>query len=366
LLNCEDNLMASAGSDKQVCIVGIGARTPVGLTAASSSAAVRAAISAIGEHPFYIDKAGEQMCVARDANLPPELGGVERFYELAKPAMEEALLPLTRTDTQMSLPLFLGLPELRPGLPNNLDQVLALRLDQMMDTAKLHVITRTFSYGHSAGLIAMEEASRQIRQGQIEVCLVGGVDSYMEAETLEWLDNEGQLMSGENRSGFPPGEGSGFCLLASKEVARRNRLVVLADVIGVATTIEKNRIKTETICIGEGLSSVFSALTSKLKLPGEKINAIYCDMNGERYRTEEFVFTALRHQAAFVDVHDTTHPADCWGDIGAASGPLFTCLAVASSQRGYARGPRSLMWTSSEGGQRSAALLHLPMVSGRN
>ncbi len=359
--------MESAGSNNQVCIVGLGARTPVGLTAASSAAAVRAAISAIGEHPWFIDKAGEKMCVARDTKLAPELGGVERFYELAKPAMEEALLPLIESNTinaQMSLPLFLGLPELRPGLPNQLDQELAFRLDQVTDASKLHLTTTTFSYGHSAGLIAMGEASRQIRQGQIEFCLIGGVDSYMEAETLEWLDDEGQLMSGENRSGFPPGESAGFCLLAAKETAQRNRLEILADVIGIATTMEKKRIKTDTICIGEGLSSAFSAITSRLKLPEENLNAIYCDLNGERYRTEEFVFTALRQQAAFVDVHDTTLTADCCGDIGAASGPLFTCLAVASSQRGYACGPRSLMWTSSEAGQRSAALLHLPMDLG--
>ena len=359
--------MESAGGNNQVCIVGIGARTPVGLSAASSAAAVRAAISAIGEHLWFIDKAGEKMCVARDAKIAPELGGVERFYELAKPALLEALLPLIQSstfNTILSLPLFLGLPELRPGLPNQLDEELASRLDQVIETGKLNITTTTFSYGHSAGLIAMEEASRQIRQGQVEFCLIGGVDSYLEAETLEWLDDEGQLMSGANRSGFPPGESSGFCLLASREAADRNRLTVLADVVGVATTIEKNRIKTETICTGDGLSAAFSAITSKLKLPVEKINAIYCDMNGERYRTEEFVFTALRQQAAFVDVHDITHPADCWGDIGAASGPLFTCLAVASSQRGYAKGPRSFIWTSSEGGQRSCALLHLSMESG--
>ena len=359
--------MESTGSNNQVCIVGIGARTPVGLTAASSAAAVRAAISAIGEHPWFIDKAGEKMCVARDTKLAPELGGVERFYELAKPAMEEALLPLIQSNTintQMSLPLFLGLPELRPGLPNQLDQELAFRLDQETYTSKLQITSTPFSSGHCAGLMAMEEASRQIRQGQVEFCLVGGVDSYVDPDTLEWLDDEGQLMSGVNRSGFPPGESSGFCLLASKGAAYRNRFTVLADVVGVATTIEKNRIKTETICTGDGLSSAFSAITSKIKLPEEKINAIYCDINGERYRTDEFVYTALRQQAAFVDIHDTTHPADCWGDVGAASGPLFTCLAIESGQRGYAKGPRPFMWTSSEGGQRSAALLQIPMESG--
>jgi len=356
--------MATAGSNNQVGIVGIGARTPVGLTAAASSAAVRATISAIGEHPYYVDKAGEKMCVARDAKLPPELGGVERFYELAKPAMEEALLPLIQSNTQISVPLFLGLPEPRPGLLKDLAQEMAHLLDSYSDTANLRLTITAFSYGHSAGLMAMEEACRQIRQKQLDYCLVGGVDSYMEAETLEWLDDEGQLMSGENRSGFPPGEGSGFCLLASREASRRYGLKVLANVVKVATTIEKNRLKMETICIGEGLSSAFSAITNGLRLPEQKIDTIYCDMNGERYRTEEFVFTALRQQSAFANVHDTTHPADCWGDVGAASGPLFACLAVASSQRSYIKGPRSLMWTSSEGGQRSAALLHFPIGTG--
>lgn len=350
--------------NSQVCIVGVGARTPVGLTAVASAASVRAAISAIGEHPYCVDKAGEKMCVARDAKLPPELGGVKRFNELSKFAAKEALLPLIQSDIRISLPIFLGLPEPRPGLPANLAQELKHYLDSELSTANLQVMTTTLPYGHSAGLMAMEEGCRRIKEDQVEFCLIGGVDSYMEAETLEWLDDERQLMSGENRSGFPPGESSGFCLLASKEAAYRNRFTVLADVIDIATTMEKNRIKTDTICIGDGLSSAFSAITSKIKLPEEKINAIYCDINGERYRTEEFVFTALRQQAAFVDIHDTTHPADCWGDVGAASGPLFTCLAVSSSQRGYARGPRSFMWTSSEGGQRSAALLQIPMQSG--
>ena len=151
--------MESAGSNNQVCIVGIGARTPVGLTAASSAAAVRAAISAIGEHPWFIDKAGEKMCVARDTILAPELGGVERFYALAKPAMEEALLPFMQSDihnTQMTLPLFLGLPEIRPGLPNQLDQELAFHLAQMGEISKLQLTTSTYSYGHCAGLVAME------------------------------------------------------------------------------------------------------------------------------------------------------------------------------------------------------------------
>jgi 3-oxoacyl-[acyl-carrier-protein] synthase-1 len=211
--------------------------------------------------------------------------------------------------------------------------------------------------------MAIEEACRMIQTGKADFCIAGGVDSYLDPDTIEWLDHEEQLMSGENRSAFPPGEASGFCLLTSNQLAQRYNLPILASIVSITTAHEENRIKTETICIGEGLSAAFRKVCAGLKLPEEKISTIYCDMNGERYRNEEFVFTALRMQSAFIDVHDFIHPADCWGDVGAASGPLFAALAIISAQRGYAKGSRTLLWTSSEGGERSAAILHLPISS---
>jgi 3-oxoacyl-[acyl-carrier-protein] synthase-1 len=191
--------------------------------------------------------------------------------------------------------------------------------------------------------------------------LTGGVDSYLEAETLEWLDENRQLMSARNRSGFPPGEAAGFCLLGSSDWAGRMGLAPLGRIAAVNIAVEQNTMKGQGICIGDGLSSAIASATAGLKLPEQRINTIYCDLNGERYRVEEYTFAALRNYAAFVSVHDTVHPADCWGDVGASSGPLYACLAVASGQRGYAKGPRALLFASSECGYRCAALLELPV-----
>jgi 3-oxoacyl-[acyl-carrier-protein] synthase I len=223
------------------------------------------------------------------------------------------------------------------------------------------VRVKVMPHGHSAGLMALQEAARTIDAEESEVCLVGGVDSYLQWETLEWLDVERQLMSERNRSGFVPGEGAGFCLLASTTAARRRGWPVLAYLVSAATTRERNLIKTNDICIGEGLSGAIMQAAAVLELPAERINANYCDLNGERYRSEEFAFTALRAQAAFVNILDNMTPADCWGDMGAASGPLFATLAIAAGARGHARGTRSMLWTSSEGGYRSAAVLHVPL-----
>ena len=339
-----------------VAIAGVGARTPLGFSAAASAAAVRAAIPAIREHPYFVDKAGESISLTIDAGISVDLDGMDRLHALALPAMREALAPLGQERFEARIPTIIGLPEPRPGRPEGLDVGLARRLE-----ADLPIRTRVMPSGHSAGLMALQEAARMVNGGQTEFCLIGGVDSYLQWETLEWLDAERQLMSEENRSGFVPGEGAGFCLVTSTTAARRRGLDVLAWLASAATAREPNLIKTNDICIGEGLSEAIARAAAVLDLPGERIDASYCDLNGERYRSEEFTFTVLRTQSAFVNMLENVTPADCWGDMGAASGPLFATLAIASGTRGYARGPRSMLWTSSETGYRSAAVLHLPL-----
>jgi 3-oxoacyl-[acyl-carrier-protein] synthase-1 len=346
-----------------VGIVGLGARTPVGLTARSTAAAVRAGISALGRHPWMVDKEGEPMVVARDAVLPPELDGIERFWALLEPAIREAVEPL-REVGPASLEVFLGLPEPRPGLPADLGQALARTVERAPITS-VHVDRVTvLPRGHAAGLLALEAAWRGVLERRIDLGLVGGVDTYLTAETLEGLDAADQLKSGANRGGFPPGEGAGFCLVASKTAMARLRLRASGWVIAAASAVEPNRIKTDTVCIGKGLSHAIGQAASVLRLPEERVDSMICDLNGERYRSEEFTYTVLRTQMAFVDFTDFMTPADCWGDVGAASGPLFVNLAAASGVRGYAHGPRIMLWAGSEGGDRGAALLDVGRFEG--
>ena len=88
-----------------------------------------------------------------------------------------------------------------------------------------------------------------------------------------------------------------------------------------------------------------------------------CDLNGEPYRANELGFSITRLARRFAAPGEFLAPADCWGDVGAASGPLFAAIAIAAGARGYGRGPRNLLWASSEGGQRSAALLEVLAAS---
>ena len=347
----------SSPAETHVAIIGVGARTPLGFTADASAAAVRGAISVIRQHPYFVDRAGEPMMTTRDAVLAIDLNATGRCLELARSALTQAVQPVIEHHLKVgAIPTIVGLPEERPGRSVDLERLLA---GDLMATARqlgLTLQVQTISEGHSAGLIALDAARKRIHSGEADLCLIGGVDSYIDGETLEWLDDNKQLMSGVNRSAFPPGEAAGFCLVASSSLLRRARLNPLASVLSVSTTLEKNRIKTKTICLGEGLTGAIRGACAALDPAKGRVEQTWCDLNGERYRSAEYTYALLRAQSLFVK-SNINHPADCWGDVGAASGPLFACLAVDSWARSYAKGPRALLWTSSENGYRAAAVL---------
>jgi 3-oxoacyl-[acyl-carrier-protein] synthase-1 len=214
----------------------------------------------------------------------------------------------------------------------------------------------TFSTGHSAALMALQNGFVEIQEGRADLFLIGGADSYMDADTLEWLDETEQLHSEENTWGFIPGEAAGFALLASERAAQRFGLSPLLRVVAAATSIETNLIRTDTVCTGKGLTA--SVKQTLRALPAEeKVHHTICDMNGERYRADELAFTITRTSNHFVDATNFLSPADCWGDVGAASGGLFLNLAAAAKRKNYGQGPNTLLWTSSDSGERSAALI---------
>ena len=140
--------------------------------------------------------------------------------------------------------------------------------------------------------------------------------------------------------------------------AKRNGWPVLAHVAAAATAKEPLPLGSDGACTGLGLTAALQGVISSLKLP-QKITATYCDLNGERHRNEELAYTLLRTQLAFVDAHDYLCPADCWGDVGAASGPLYAMLAISAAQRGYGAGTLPVMWAGSDDGLRAAVLLSL-------
>jgi 3-oxoacyl-[acyl-carrier-protein] synthase-1 len=312
----------------------------------------------MGEHPFMIDQSGDPIPGVLDSELDPGLMGPERLIALAETALREACEPLSNVQGhRLQLPVFLGLPELRPGFSQQDAEAVRIGLTRFEGLPIELSAVNVFTHGHAAGLSALAKATGQIRQGAFEVCLVGGVDSYFQSDTMEWLDENRQLAGAVSRSSFVPGEGAGFCLLMTDRARKQLGLSALARVLAVTIGKETKLIKTSDVCLGEGLTAVVQNAVAGLCSNYERINAVICDINGERYRSEEWGFVCLRLSQYFDDPTAYDSPADSWGDMGAASCPLFAILACQAVARGYAKGPRTLLWASSETGMRGAALL---------
>jgi len=342
-----------------VHIVAVGARTPLGMTAESSAAAVQAGITRVAEHPFLIDRKAEPIRMACDPRLDPGVLGVGRMTEMVTSCLEEIGHKLmARCSLPEQVPLFLCLPEPRPGFA--LEQVKKIGRELLRRSLPVPFNpVETYPLGHAAGLFALDGAITAIRSGQIELCTIAGVDSYLHLETLRWLDSNRQLVTSYHRGGFFPGEGAGAFVLACESFVQRVGLNSLAEVRGTGTAVELKRIKTDAVCLGEELTEAIRQATLSLGPPHVAIDGILCDINGERYRSEEWGFSLLRLSEILRNPTGYELPTSCWGDVGAASGPLLVTLAVAAGQRGYAQGSHYLVWNSSEGGQRAAAVLEV-------
>ena len=221
-----------------------------------------------------------------------------------------------------------------------MSKAIASRFAAVLRDSGLVARVQTIDLGHAAEC-CNAAAQRDLAAGTQEFHLVGGVDSYMEPETLEWLEKSEQLHSAglaNNAWGFIPGEAAGFCLLASEKARLRYQLSANCRVLAAGVARESSLIKTDTVCIGLGLTAaVREALTA---LPdGIKVDRIICDQNGEAYRANDAGFMLVRLSERFNRGSDFLAPADCWGDVGAASIPLSVALAAAAAERGYARGP---------------------------
>jgi 3-oxoacyl-[acyl-carrier-protein] synthase I len=79
-------------------------------------------------------------------------------------------------------------------------------------------------------------------------------------------------------------------------------------------------------------------------------------MSGESHWAKEWGVAFLRTRAAFREGHGMHHPADSFGETGAAAGPLMVGLAALGIKGAYHRGP-TLAYCSSDRGPRAAVMV---------
>jgi 3-oxoacyl-[acyl-carrier-protein] synthase-1 len=350
-------------SAADIVIVSAGLITPVGLGLAETAASARARLARLREIDF-MDRRFEPHVAGTvpDEGLPelaaplaaqPLTYRESRMLRLAHAAIEEAAAPLAGRGLP-PLPLMLGLPEhhtLQPLRPALFLQRLAMQAPGLFDRGRSLAAPR----GRAAALQALPHALARLASGELPALLIGGVDCLVDLLLLSRFEQQGRIRSGINSDGFSPGEGAAVLLLCGAALAAEHGLKPLARVMGAGQGQEPGHLYADDPYLGEGLAAaVASALADAAA--SEPIQSVWCSFNGERYWAKEFSVAITRRSARFASAHHVEHPAECFGDLGAAHGPALLALAAHALGQRWRPSP-ALVCASSDHADRGAAVL---------
>ncbi len=346
-------------------IAGIGMFTPVGADSVMTAAAVNAGISAYKDSGYFT-KTKEPIKMAQvPQDALPELSDElklcgmygrweQHLVQLAGTAIQEALSEYSGEP----LPLILAGPEHYQQwphqLPDNFLQNVVTQSGAPIDVTH----SRTVQIGRAGTIEALQLAERFLFEADKEFVLVGGVDSYQRPELFRGLLEYGRLAIPGNKDGFVPGEGAAFILVAKDKTNALTLNEHSAFITAASTWEEAAHLYSAQANKGEGLDKAVKA--SLKNYTGPNIRKIYSSINGESYWSKELGVMLSRNNTRMVEDASIEHPADCFGDLGAASGAALIGLAALDLLENNAY-TSHLTCASSDHQHRAAALLSVDM-----
>lgn len=211
-----------------------------------------------------------------------------------------------------------------------------------------------YSFTGHTGVFSMIEAARTaLAEGKISRAIVGGVGSCLFRDWLEELDTDYKIKSKRNIDGYIPGEAAAFLLLEKEKTAPcKSTLMFTLDGMSADAGLHPQSFP------GSSLKNVVSDLLNDSDEPP----VIYCDLNGESKRMEEWGFVRTNLGTRLGNPVHLEHPAEILGDIGAATGAALIIAAMYHLQITETTRQTALIWTASEHGERRAVRLKKTMI----
>ncbi len=347
-------------------ISGISAVTSIGGNAAQTCTIANADIIGTRLHPFYRCKPmypNDEKALPLYCNRVPfiddQQSGAERLLQLAVPALREVVVNAQLNDVVLPrTKLLLALPE-RDSITVNwrLEDAFVTALCQRVG---IYPIASSFILlgGRTSVFELLARACEALDKGECDLCIVGGVDSYLFKHRLDALHLNGLLRSEKNIDGFIPGEAASFVVLETEENARQRGAGLFAKLGAMGFSHEPHTPETGRKSSGVGLTQAIRQATTTQALP---IKTIYSDLNGESYSAFEWGIAQVRMADKLCGSFVLRHPAENYGDTGAATGALLLTLAAYNlkpkEDRQAAKHP-ALLFASALSGVRATAILN--------
>ncbi|HEY6529203.1 MAG TPA: hypothetical protein VIZ65_10955 [Cellvibrionaceae bacterium] len=347
-------------------IAGMGMVSPLGGTMAQTYAAIKANISGYACSDYF-NKAFEPVTLAK---IPDDfftanddhINHVTYAKKLEIMALQAIAEACNQCAFEAVIPTLLVLPDLAEktqqylaGDFNNLAQSILQQCAPWVD-AKFF---RNLSGGRVGGFEALDFAYKYLVEGAQDYILMGAADSHIHLQRLDDLENDSRLLTSLHSDAFVPGEAACFILLTARiELALQHQgCVVAVHRPGIAD--ESGHLYSDLPCLGQGLDTAFKMALHQYtqeSSAAEKISAIYSSINGERYWAKELGVARMRSQAAFINTVQLQHPADCVGDLGAATATELMALATMDLLKS-SPGAAVMVTSSSDFSRRAAVVL---------
>jgi 3-oxoacyl-[acyl-carrier-protein] synthase-1 len=346
-------MTAAIGATHVLCSIGNGTE--------QVWASARAGIGRTGSSPV-MDRHAEPLPMglvpeAALGSLDPEIDALplppraRRMLGLAAPSFRAVARDLGR-----AIPVFLGLPELTPAAPPwliHFPAYLQALTGVMVDRERSLVVPQ----GRAAALMALVRALAVLETDPSATVIVGGVDSYLDLRLLAMLDREQRILGPRVTDGFIPGEGAAFYVLsgggAPMSHAPGRRVVVQA-----AEARDAGHRYGDVPARGEGLADALARMRQGMPPHPPPIATTLAGFNGESFDAKLWGVARLRHYDFFSPAMVIDHPADKFGDAGAAMGAILVALAAQALTSGTRSGP-VLVWAASDGESRGCAMVSL-------
>ena len=346
-----------------LAITGVGMVTPVGLSALVCLHSVRSGVTRLTVQP-YPDRIKEWVVGGSVLTWTPYVRE-RRLRALAELAFAEAWEQACAGGDPARLgttAVLLGAPEaVRPGYrfpPAGADLRGWLAGLGLPSPGPVEV----FQAGHCSAQVALARAGRLLDAGEVRACVLGVADTQLQIRVTRWHEDFYRLKCAYMTDGLMPGEASCFLVVEKELSARERGAPVLARILSVASDRETATVLTDQPNTAKGLTDAVRAALLDAGVAAKDLDAVWCDLNGESYRAREWAFTEVR--IGLQTYTELMHPADCHGDLGAASDANLLGLAALAQATGWANGRPLLVFAGSEGGTRAATVVGPPPAEG--
>lgn len=329
-------------------VAGSGMCCSVGASAPASRAAIRAGLDSFEESEFDDDR-GAPVIVAR---LPlGDVWGPRRLARMFEAALSECLRECQSVDPGDTVLLLVVAERGRPGYSEHW-VASCFHACSAVSPKPFHAASCALPLGRAGLAFALAQAHALLSACTVRRVIVAGVDSYLNASTINHLVRDGRLLSRASSDGFIPGEGAGALVL---ELAAPGRVGL--HVLGTGTSEVPDGRADPLPARATALTRAVRAALAASGTTMEDLDFRMTDVSGESARFREAALAdtrLLNHRSRPFPI---LHLADVIGETGAAVGALSLAYLAGAMGRGHVPGTAALAHFSNDGAARAAVIL---------